>query len=95
MHGAHRHHRPVTDDAGDGWHASGWTMHLDAADALSGIATVEHSIDGGAWQSGAEHDFTLAQRSNTGRVYAVEYTGATDAAGNVTGGSCAALIDSN
>ena len=62
------------DDAGDGWHANGWTMHLDAADALSGIATVEHSIDGGAWQSGAEHVFTLARkRSNTGRVYAVEY----------------------
>ena len=60
---------------------------------LSGIAAVEYSVNGGAWQSGVERVFTLAgKRSNTGRVYAVEYR-ATDAAGNVTGGTCAVQID--
>ena len=83
----------ISDDAGAGWHPNGWTLHLDAADSLSGIAAVEYSVNGGAWQSGVERVFTLAgKRSNTGRVYAVEYR-ATDAAGNVTGGTCAVQID--
>jgi hypothetical protein len=66
----------VSDDATTGWKHAAVTVHLTATDAGSGVASVQYSIDGAAFQIGTT--VTIA----TG-VHTVVYH-ATDVAGNVS-----------
>ena len=71
----------TTDDAPAGWSASAVTVTLTAGDALSGVASTEHRVDGGAFQSGTSILVAApADHSNDG-VHTIEYR-STDNAGN-------------
>jgi large repetitive protein len=72
----------TTDDAPSGWRTSAVTVTLTANDALSGIASTQYRVDGGAFQSGASIVVPApADHSNDG-VHTIDYR-STDVAGNV------------
>ncbi len=72
----------TTDDAPAGWCSSDVTVTLTPADALSGIASTQYRVDGGAFQNGTSIAIPApADHSNDG-VHTIEY-GSTDNAGNV------------
>ena len=72
----------TTDDAPAGWRSSDVTVTLSASDALSGIASTQYRVDGGAFQSGTSIVVPApADHSNDG-VHTIEYQ-STDNAGNV------------
>src|SRR5687767_4146752 len=73
---------PATiDDAPAGWRSSDVTITLSASDALSGIASTQYRVDGGAFQSGTSIVVPApADHSNDG-AHSVEYR-STDNAGN-------------
>jgi beta propeller repeat protein len=83
----------TTDDAGDGWHASGFTVHFASSDA-NGVVRTEYSVDGGAWQTGTERKFTVsAKRTGGAREFVVQFR-SVDVAGNVEETkSCTVRID--
>ena len=74
---------PTTgDDAGDGWHGSGFTLHLEAHDA-NGVDRTEYSVDGGVWQTGTSRSFSAGGRRNgAARSFTVRYR-SVDVAGRV------------
>jgi hypothetical protein len=59
----------------EGWYVSPATVSVNVGDNLSGVASVQHRIDGGAWQDG---DSAIVQEG----VHVIEFQ-AFDAAGNV------------
>ena len=72
----------TTDDAPAGWSSSPVTVTLTPADALSGIASTQYRVDGGAFQGGTSIAIPApADHSNDG-VHTIEYR-STDNAGNV------------
>ena len=72
----------TTDDAPAGWSDSPVTVTLSPADALSGIASTQYRIDGGAFQGGTSVTIPApADHSNDG-AHTIEYR-STDNAGNV------------
>jgi hypothetical protein len=72
----------TTDDAPAGWSSSPVTVTLSPADALSGIASTQYRIDGGAFQGGTSVAIPApADHSNDG-AHTIEYR-STDNAGNV------------
>ena len=72
----------TTDDAPAGWASSDVTVTLSPSDALSGIASTEYRVDGGAFQNGTSVLVPApADHSNDG-AHLVEYR-STDNAGNV------------
>ena len=72
----------TTDDAPAGWSSSPVTVTLTPADALSGIASTQYRVDGGAFQGGTSVAIPApADHSNDG-VHSIEYR-STDNAGNV------------
>jgi len=86
--------KPATsDNAGDGWHASGFALHLDAYD-FNGVDRTEYSVNGGAWETGTDPVFRVgAKRSGCARTVVVQYR-SIDVAGNVEETrSCTVRID--
>jgi peptidoglycan/xylan/chitin deacetylase (PgdA/CDA1 family) len=75
----------TSDDADDEVHQS-FTLHLTAADALSGVATTEYRIDGGPWRTGTTVSVRVADSSKRNSLlpgtHTIEYR-STDGAGNV------------
>jgi large repetitive protein len=72
----------TTDDAPSGWRSSDVTVTLTPSDALSGIASTQYRVDGGAFQGGTTILIPApADHSNDG-THLVEYR-STDNAGNV------------
>ena len=72
----------TTDDAPAGWSTSPVTVTLTPADALSGIASTQYRVDGGAFQGGTSVSIPApADHSNDG-AHAIQYQ-STDNAGNV------------
>ena len=72
----------TTDDAPAGWRSSDVTVTLSPSDALSGIASTDYRVDGGAFQNGISVLVPApADHSNDG-AHLVEYR-STDNAGNV------------
>jgi methionine-rich copper-binding protein CopC len=72
----------TTDDAPAGWRTSAVTVTLAPNDALSGIASTQYRIDGGAFQSGTSIFIPApADHANDG-VHTIDYR-STDVAGNV------------
>ncbi len=61
----------------NGWYTGSVTLRANAADATSGLATVQYQVDGGGWQSGATVNLT------TDGVHTVVFK-AKDMAGNTT-----------
>jgi len=83
----------ITDDAGTGWYAPGWTLRLTPDDERSGVAETEFSIDGGVWRSGTDHVFDWpAKRHDKAKTHTVDYR-TFDQAGNVAMGSCIVQLD--
>jgi len=69
-------------DSAAGWRTSPVTVALSPADALSGIASTQYRVDGGAFQSGTSISIPApADHSNDG-AHAIQYQ-STDSAGNV------------
>jgi beta propeller repeat protein len=83
----------TTDDAGDGWHPSGFVLHLDGWDA-NGVDHTEYSIDGGAWQTGTSRVFNVSTKKAGGvKEFVVQYR-SVDVAGNVEAAkACTVRID--
>src|SRR5207244_2543001 len=72
----------TTDNAPSGWRSSAVTVTLAPGDALSGVASTQYRIDGGALQSRTAVPIPApADHSNDG-AHTIEYR-STDAAGNV------------
>ena len=65
----------LVTNATPGWHNAAFVLDVQATDDRSGVATIQYSVDGGAWQDGG---FTIA---NDG-PHTVAYR-AVDRAGNV------------
>jgi regulation of enolase protein 1 (concanavalin A-like superfamily) len=72
---------PAAPDGRNGWFVSGVSVAVTAADATSGLASTEVSVDGGAFAAYTEPVSVTADGRHT-----VAYR-ATDAAGNVSSGS--------
>jgi methionine-rich copper-binding protein CopC len=74
----------TTDDAPAGWQDAPVTVTLTPADALSGIASTQYRVDGGAFQGGSAVLIAApADHSNDG-VHTIEYR-SIDNAGNIEG----------
>jgi hypothetical protein len=75
---------PVTTVSGadDAWHSSSVTLTFAATDDLSGVASTECALDGGAWVRGASLTLALGKKGVNSGVHVVAYR-STDLAGNV------------
>lgn len=75
---------PVTTapDAPEDWQRGPVTGHLNASDALSGVAGTWYRVDGGPWTAGTTFTLCTWRRGGNSGVHLVEYYSA-DAAGNV------------
>jgi methionine-rich copper-binding protein CopC len=72
----------TTDDAPAGWRTSAVTVSLTPNDALSGIASTQYRVDGGAFQSGTSIVIPAPGDHSNDGVHSIDYR-STDAAGNV------------
>ncbi|GAB3881743.1 hypothetical protein GCM10029964_038320 [Kibdelosporangium lantanae] len=61
----------------DGWHAGSVPVTLSTTDAVSGVASVQYSVDGGAWKAYTEPVNVTGDGTHTVKFHA------TDKAGNV------------
>ncbi|HZT91093.1 MAG TPA: invasin domain 3-containing protein [Gaiellaceae bacterium] len=77
----------VFDDSDSSWHRTPVTLHVTAADAQSGIASVTYELDGGSTQTGT----TVAVPATDG-VHTITYH-ATNGAGLTTSGTATVKFD--
>lgn len=76
----------LSPDGSGGWYVSDATVTASAGDALSGLAGVEHRVDGGSWMPGAS--VTISDDGS----HLVEFQ-ATDLAGNTATSSQTVSVD--
>jgi Chitobiase/beta-hexosaminidase C-terminal domain/Bacterial Ig domain/Bacterial Ig-like domain (group 3) len=71
----------TSDDAPGGWRNSAVTVTLTPGDALSGVASTQYRIDGGAFQSGVSVGVPAPADGSNDGIHVLEYR-STDNAGN-------------
>ena len=78
-----RHAPSTTATAPAGWQSSDVTVRLSATDVLSGVASTQYSVDGGASKSGTEVVVT-AEGAHEVAYWSVDKAGNTETAATVT-----------
>lgn len=66
----------------DAWHNASTSVSFAAADAESGVAYTEYSLDGGAWTRGTSVTITVPRKTALAAVHVLQYRSA-DNAGNL------------